>query len=833
MTRQRAKKNQPGFRMTGTLTLREPAAYGTTEGAARQYDLVTERQLEFTVNVPDGRTINTEAGPIILGREVTVQVHVRGHAILDGFPETGTPTAALTHPAVQAGHSAYVQIYPGQAHLSSVPETLPIFTASTNKSLAQDGLVDSFLAYDLDGKKTQERMDRARRLIGLNELERDRLAYLSELVALHIMNLDDYRAARGHGFDESVLARVDRTRNILRWHLDYRAWEDPALYKYRQAILALFMTSGEARSAAWMSRPRAKRLHEHVKDAAMVVPHVAETVGAGLAETGRMARDLGTLTADVFGEKTGLYDIAWEPLSAVGQAYAAGKGTADIAWSVVDGISTAVDSALYAAEHGDYRPLMNLSGELAVELLLARGLFRAARAKRGSRAGKVSVGKRVARRYQRVLARARTVRARLARARNLPGRVKDELDALAAALGQSIQPQQVTAAAGAPLGLINGLDRLRQVYASARLEKSSARVLATLDSRRALSKRDKTYARTVIARFEQVATASTARRASTSVLTYIESLPAPTAFLRALDSTLAVSGRFAPDDFVALQARATRAAHPAAYLDDIRWLSRLDGKARSALSPVLARGEVDLTWLRSAGLADRDVALLALAPDTDWAHLQRQALLADGLPEEVKAVIGKRIAELREAPPGTVFWAPRDRQKQLRWRPGQGTGRPSLTVDSKGTIVLGGADDLNRAALGRNMRKNEPKFQGHHDHHIVPIAVAREHELFRLARTKGSWDPNHPDNGIQLPANKKARDARQASHGLPIHNSSHGRYSQEVEQLAEDAARALRNEYGTLDEIPAGALTNTAEVIVRQARAMLLRWPSEKGPRLQ
>ena len=244
------------------------------------------------------------------------------------------------------------------------------------------------------------------------------------------------------------------------------------------------------------------------------------------------------------------------------------------------------------------------------------------------------------------------------------------------------------------------------------------------------------------------------------MLIYIENLAAPARFLRALDSTLAVSGRFAADDFAALLRQATRAAHPIGYLDDIRWLAGLQARARDALVPLIARrNALDLTWLRGARLAIRDVELLALAPDTNWALLQRRALLAEGLPMEVQVVVGTRIDALKKAPPGTEFWTPeKGRKRQLRWSAGHGTERPSLTIDSKGRIVVGGADDLSRAALSRNMRKQEAKLQGHQDHHIVPIAVARDHEVFRLARTKGSWDPNHPDNGIQLPASKQARD---------------------------------------------------------------------------
>ena len=182
----------------------------------------------------------------------------------------------------------------------------------------------------------------------------------------------------------------------------------------------------------------------------------------GLVETGRMGRDLGALTAEVFGAGTGLWDLDWEPWSAVGKAYAAGQSTTDIAWSVVDGISSAVDGALYAAEHGDYAPLMNLSGEIAVELLLARGLLRAGALRAGRerpekplarrRPDRVGQGRQVAGRYQRVLGRARAVRARLARAKNLPRRLKDELDALTGGPG----PLDAPAAGGGGSGRARG-----------------------------------------------------------------------------------------------------------------------------------------------------------------------------------------------------------------------------------------------------------------------------------------------------------------------------------------------------------------------------------------
>ena len=76
------QRREPGFRMDGTVTLREPAAFGRAEGVAQQYDLMTERHMVFTISIPDRRATSA----LSPGRRVTVEVLVRGRAILDGFP---------------------------------------------------------------------------------------------------------------------------------------------------------------------------------------------------------------------------------------------------------------------------------------------------------------------------------------------------------------------------------------------------------------------------------------------------------------------------------------------------------------------------------------------------------------------------------------------------------------------------------------------------------------------------------------------------------------------------------------------------------------------------
>ena len=137
-----------------------------------------------------------------------------------------------------------MSIHPGLASLESVPDTLTLSTAFTGRSLADEGMIDSFLAYDLDGSRTVERIERVHRLVRLNEIEKERLRYLSELVSLHLMDLADYRSSRGRGYTDQLFARVNETRSMLRWHLDIRRWGDPTLDRYRLAINELFQVLG-------------------------------------------------------------------------------------------------------------------------------------------------------------------------------------------------------------------------------------------------------------------------------------------------------------------------------------------------------------------------------------------------------------------------------------------------------------------------------------------------------------------------------------------------------------------------------------------------------------
>ncbi len=92
-----------------------------------------------------------------------------------------------------------------------------------------------------------------------------------------------------------------------------------------------------------------------------------------------MTRDVGAASLDAVGAVTTLWELDWEPASSIGQAYAAGQSTGDIAWGVITGLADSVDNALDAAADGDYAPLLNLSGEVAVEVLLMRGLGKAGR----------------------------------------------------------------------------------------------------------------------------------------------------------------------------------------------------------------------------------------------------------------------------------------------------------------------------------------------------------------------------------------------------------------------------------------------------------------------
>jgi len=176
------------------------------------------------------------------------------------------------------------------------------------------------------------------------------------------------------------------------------------------------------------------------------------------------------------------------------------------------------------------------------------------------------------------------------------------------------------------------------------------------------------------------------------------------------------------------------------------------------------------------------------------------------------------------------LWTPKGKStRQLRWQSGHAANQPSLTVDSRGCIVVGGADDLSRASLSRNMRQEASRLLDHQDHHIVPIAVARDHKLFQHARTRGGWDPNHAANGIQLPTNEAARKAVVQSHGLPIHNGSHRVYSRDVSRRASRVADELRDEFGSLDKVPAERVMAEAQALVNDLRHELYNRAATKG----
>ena len=156
-----------------------------------------------------------------------------------------------------------------------------------------------------------------------------------------------------------------------------------------------------------------------------------------------------------------------------------------------------------------------------------------------------------------------------------------------------------------------------------------------------------------------------------------------------------------------------------------------------------------------------------------------------------------------------------------------------LHVDGHGVIWPGAVPRVSNGfetaksvdgILARNGLTQRPPH--HQAHHVVPDEIVRKHPLMREAHRRGLFNPDAPEN-IALLAERRANGmvpdkVPGLSEGLPRHQGTHRRYSEQVRRAANAVMDDLLSTYGTVDKVPDDVLGG-ASVRVREAAWKILK----------
>jgi hypothetical protein len=170
----------------------------------------------------------------------------------------------------------------------------------------------------------------------------------------------------------------------------------------------------------------------------------------------------------------------------------------------------------------------------------------------------------------------------------------------------------------------------------------------------------------------------------------------------------------------------------------------------------------------------------------------------------------------------------------LRRKDGNSDKFAQLTVDEKGLIQPGASQRLSQpGALTREINKvTGPPPPHHQDHHVVPDAIVRDHDLFRAARTRGNppYNLDTFDNGSRLAEEPQYRTS--ISKDLPIHNGCHPKYNEIARKAADGEMAKLIQQYGELGKVPPERLTEAARNVEQFMRVVLQKWTKTQGDKL-
>ena len=112
--------------------------------------------------------------------------------------------------------------------------------------------------------------------------------------------------------------------------------------------------------------------------------------------------------------------------------------------------------------------------------------------------------------------------------------------------------------------------------------------------------------------------------------------------------------------------------------------------------------------------------------------------------------------------------------------------------------------------------------ENHQGHHLIPVAVVRDHPLTQAARKHG-YKLDEASNGILLPSNSKGQRQKE-SHNLPIHNGSHEPWNKHAGNILNSKLDKLINIYCSIDNVPGHVLIKSVKNVETKLNADIRTW---------
>lgn len=395
-------------------------------------------------------------------------------------------------------------------------------------------------------------------------------------------------------------------------------------------------------------KPAEKNGWAHALDAVEAVGKAIKGLGLAIVELGAMARDLGMkgldLAANAFGG-----DLDWKAWSTIGKAYQSGKSTKEIFTAVVDGFVDQWSKAFERAGNGDYSGVMDLGAELtldiAIEIASMGTATPAVAAKRIATTSRLltftkEAAERLTKRTEDLLAKSKQL------IKNAPVEAKK-------ALLDTIDVMQ---------GLVEGFKAAVKVRDTGIGLKVLAldpgaipRAIQRVRGARAMS-----AAKTAVGGMS-----GAAKRAGNSVLKKLDAWKSTnpdtvyalaarmgkgdSKFVNALDDALSGWVNKLDDDVAMAALRlAADAVDPTAFLKNLDWAMTHRGitlEARKGLvrQAVTRENPLDLAWLRTTELTNKQLEFLATDPGTNWtAFMKVSKKPSDYFPSALKKKLTKR-----------------------------------------------------------------------------------------------------------------------------------------------------------------------------------------------
>ena len=190
--------------------------------------------------------------------------------------------------------------------------------------------------------------------------------------------------------------------------------------------------------------------------------------------------------------------------------------------------------------------------------------------------------------------------------------------------------------------------------------------------------------------------------------------------------------------------------------------------------------------------------------------------------EEGKKLIGKNINDIEGKDlPGYKVYKNKDGKLDLRRRD-KNSGHPKLTVDKDGIIQEGNLDSRSISNQRKAVKNLGGPKENHQVHHLIPVAVVRDHPLTQAAMKHG-YKLDEASNLMYLPSNSKGQRQKE-SHNLPIHNRSHKPWNKHAENIFNSKLDKLIKIYGSIDNVPDDVLINSVKDVEISLRKHISKW---------